>query len=98
MAIQQYLDVGDDWKDRKWTGNEGGVTLGYDYRVLCLPDYYGDACDKLCRPRDDKFGHYTCSDQGDIVCLPGWKGDFCEKGKFDSLVFKKFGETVGHTH
>ncbi|ODM93782.1 Neurogenic locus protein delta [Orchesella cincta] len=74
-----YLDVGDEWRPREWTGNEGQVSLSYEYRVTCLPDYYGDACDKTCRARNDTFGHYTCSDQGDKICLPGWTGSYCEK-------------------
>lgn len=85
MGIQQYLDVGDEWRPREWTGNEGETSLKYEYRVTCLSDYYGDACDKTCRPRNDTFGHYTCSDQGDKICLPGWDGSYCEKRKYSFI-------------
>lgn len=87
MGIQQYLDVGDEWRPREWTGNEGQVSLSFEYRVTCLPDYYGDACDKTCRARNDTFGHYTCSDQGDKICLSGWSGSYCEKRKCSFILF-----------
>ncbi len=77
MGIQQYLDVGDEWRPREWTGNEGQVSLSFEY---------GDACDKTCRARNDTFGHYTCSDQGDKICLSGWSGSYCEKRK-SSFIF-----------
>lgn len=53
------------------------ATLAYSYRVTCQTNYYGEQCNILCRPRDDIYGHYTCSQQGNIVCLPGWQGSYC---------------------
>ena len=61
-------------------GEEGGVSFTYRVRVVCDPHYYNATCTKLCRPRDDKFGHYTCDQAGDKVCRPGWQGDNCEEG------------------
>lgn len=59
---------------------EGSLRLTYRVRVQCDPNYYNATCMKFCRPRDDKFGHYTCDDQGDKACLPGWTGANCETG------------------
>lgn len=81
MAIQQYLDISESWKSREWNSTLNN-TLKYDYRVRCLPDYYGEACDKTCRPRDDKFGHYTCDQDGERRCLEGWRGEYCEVGEY----------------
>lgn len=53
------------------------ATLAYSYRVTCQSNYYGDQCNILCRPRDDVYGHYTCSQRGNVVCLPGWQGSYC---------------------
>lgn len=56
-------------------------SIQYDFRVTCDTHYYGKGCADLCRPRDDQFGHYTCSSTGSIVCLSGWQGDYCTKRK-----------------
>ncbi|XP_014252915.1 protein jagged-1b isoform X2 [Cimex lectularius] len=50
----------------------------YRVRVQCDQHYFNATCTKLCRPRDDKFGHYTCDTNGDKVCINGWKGTNCE--------------------
>lgn len=81
MAIQQFLDVGTEWRNRTWSGRHN-QSFQFDYRVRCLPDYYGDGCDKYCRGRDDKFGHYICGEGGEVQCLDGWTGVYCEKRKF----------------
>ncbi|XP_076312716.1 protein serrate isoform X4 [Tachypleus tridentatus] len=54
------------------------ATINYRIRVTCDPYYYNYTCTKFCRPRHDRFGHYTCSKQGDKICLVGWKGPNCE--------------------
>ncbi|KAH6924620.1 hypothetical protein HPB50_020806 [Hyalomma asiaticum] len=77
MSTQKWLDVGDSWTPG--TLQKERAALSYSYRVRCQEYYYGSDCAKLCRPRDDKFGHYKCSASGDVVCLPGWKGDYCTK-------------------
>lgn len=56
--------------------------MQYDFRVTCEEHYYGKGCGSLCRPRDDQFGHYQCSELGDRVCLAGWQGDYCTKRKY----------------
>ncbi|KAK8762296.1 hypothetical protein V5799_026437, partial [Amblyomma americanum] len=77
LSTQKWLDVGDSWTPG--TLQRERAALSFSYRVRCQEHYYGSDCAKLCRPRDDKFGHYTCSGGGDVVCLPGWKGDYCTK-------------------
>ncbi|BFZ07417.1 hypothetical protein BsWGS_10456 [Bradybaena similaris] len=56
----------------------GSQILNYAFRFVCDNNYYGDNCAELCRPRDDKFGHYTCSSNGTKMCLNGWDGPYCE--------------------
>ena len=42
--------------------------------TMCAPNYYpAGVCTKLCVPRDDPTGHFTCNKNGDIVCLSGYK-------------------------
>lgn len=54
---------------------------GHSVRVQCSENYYNTTCTTFCRPRNDQFGHYTCSELGNKVCLGGWQGANCEKGK-----------------
>ena len=54
------------------TGDAGKVTMTFQYRVMCQPNYYGANCFTFCRPRDDSTGHYTCDSNGDKVCLDGY--------------------------
>lgn len=82
MATQRWMDSSNAWKADSYSDADGLHALNYSYRVKCDEHYYGDGCANLCRPRDDKFGHYTCSEpSGDKVCLPGWSGEYCSKGK-----------------
>ncbi|XP_031786887.1 neurogenic locus protein delta [Nasonia vitripennis] len=76
LATQRWLDVGPEWIEDEHR-SQHSVML-YDYRVTCAAQYYGKGCEKMCRPRDDNFGHYRCSPTGEIVCLSGWKGDYCD--------------------
>ncbi|XP_065355030.1 neurogenic locus protein delta [Calliphora vicina] len=79
LSVQQVLEVSPEWKTNK---SEAQYTwLEYDFRVTCDSHYYGAGCANLCRPRDDQFGHYTCSETGEIICLSGWQGDYCDKPK-----------------
>lgn len=61
--------------------------LRYSYRFICNESYYGESCSKKCTPRDDRFGHYTCTREGQLSCLPGWKGKYCEERKQKDLSF-----------
>lgn len=48
------------------------ASLEYTMRVRCDEHYYGSKCNKVCRPRDDYFGHYVCDQQGNRECMEGW--------------------------
>ncbi|XP_074145417.1 delta-like protein 4 isoform X1 [Sminthopsis crassicaudata] len=75
MAIQRPLTVGKNWS---FDEQSGPLTrLRYSYRVICSDNYYGDSCSRLCRSRDDHFGHYVCQADGSLSCLPGWTGEYC---------------------
>ncbi|XP_014288431.1 neurogenic locus protein delta [Halyomorpha halys] len=76
LTTQRFLEVGPEWSPG---GTEGPVT--YEYRVTCEPHYYGPGCATVCRPRNDNFGHYTCSDSGQRICTEGWTGDYCSQPK-----------------
>ncbi|CAB3238260.1 unnamed protein product [Arctia plantaginis] len=80
MTKQSIADVGGPWieEEQRW-GGPGAAHLRLSYRVTCAAHYYGSGCEVLCRPRDDAFGHYTCSSSGEIVCKAGWTGDYCSK-------------------
>lgn len=79
MAVQGSLSVGIKWSDFNYTSNQS--ELEYSYRAVCNEHYYGPHCTKICRPRNDEFGHYTCLNDGSIKCLPGWKGQYCQERK-----------------
>lgn len=48
------------------------ASLEYTIRVRCDEHYYGSKCNKVCRPRDDYFGHYVCDQVGNRECMEGW--------------------------
>ncbi|KAH1023112.1 hypothetical protein HUJ04_012383 [Dendroctonus ponderosae] len=79
LMRQRYLDVSEQWTED--THSSKYSTLRFEYRVTCEPHYYGKGCEDLCRPRDDSFGHYSCSPSGERVCLAGWTGDYCTKAQ-----------------
>lgn len=87
LSMQRVLDVSADWTEDQ--GDSTYSSIKFDFRVTCDDHYYGQGCENLCRPRDDQFGHYTCSSTGGIVCLSGWQGDYCTKRKcfYDSFYF-----------
>ncbi|KAG7207465.1 hypothetical protein KM043_009100 [Ampulex compressa] len=75
LTTQKWLDVGPEWIEEEHRSAHSRMV--YEYRVTCVAHYYGKGCENLCRPRDDNFGHYSCSPAGERVCLSGWKGDYC---------------------
>lgn len=93
LTTQEWLEVGEDWHEGEDKSSHSA--LSYEYRVMCDEHYYGQGCANLCRPRNDNFGHYTCSPTGDRVCLDGWQGDYCTKG--NSLLYILLQETP-HYH
>ncbi|XP_032382115.1 protein jagged-2 isoform X1 [Etheostoma spectabile] len=54
------------------------TSLEYTIRVRCDENYYGSKCNKVCRPRDDYFGHYVCDQLGNRGCMEGWTGPDCK--------------------
>ncbi|KAI6068230.1 Delta-like protein [Aix galericulata] len=84
MAIQRSLAVGEDWSQDV---QKGPLTqLRYSYRVVCSENYYGDSCSRLCKRRDDRFGHYVCEADGSLACLPGWTGEYCTERKCQAVA------------
>ncbi|XP_038597013.1 delta-like protein 4 [Tachyglossus aculeatus] len=77
IAIQRPLAVGEDWSLDEQSGPR--TRLRYSYRVICSDHYYGDSCSRLCKRRDDHFGHYVCQADGSLSCLPGWTGEYCDQ-------------------
>nr|CAD7409651.1 unnamed protein product [Timema poppensis] len=84
LTTQRWLDVGPDWTEDEHQSAQS--VMRYEYRVTCDAHYYGAGCGSLCRPRDDSFGHYNCSLQGERKCLAGWQGDYCTKREFGWLA------------
>ncbi|KAM4541023.1 delta-like protein 4 isoform 3-T3 [Fundulus diaphanus] len=79
FATQNQLGIGPEWFEDVQTGMGTQTELRYSYRIVCKENYYGATCSKICAPRDDRFGHYTCTSDGQIDCLPGWKGEYCQE-------------------
>lgn len=75
MSTQRHLTVGEDWSQDLHSA--GRTELKFSYRFVCDEHYYGEGCSVFCRPRDDKFGHFTCGERGEIICDAGWKGQYC---------------------
>jgi len=61
------------------------ASMNYSVCVRCDRYYYGNKCNKQCRPRDDYFGHYTCDHLGGQQCMDGWTGPDCKKGVYMCL-------------
>ncbi|KAK7104697.1 delta-like protein 1 [Littorina saxatilis] len=77
LATQRSAAAGANWYHSKHTTRY--TELIYSYRFICDEHYYGANCEELCRPRDDKFGHSYCSENGTKVCLDGWQGEYCDQ-------------------
>ncbi|XP_063296528.1 delta-like protein 4 [Pelobates fuscus] len=77
FAIQKPLNVSSEWTRDVQIDKQ--IQLRYSYRVVCSEHYYGESCSRLCKPRDDRFGHYICEADGSISCLKGWKGEYCSE-------------------
>ncbi|XP_075387077.1 protein jagged-2 isoform X2 [Tenrec ecaudatus] len=67
----------DRWKSLHFSGHVAYLEL--QVRVRCEENYYSTTCNKLCRPRSDFFGHYTCDQHGNKACLDGWMGKECKE-------------------
>lgn len=60
--------------EEKQTVEHKSLTANIEYtiRVRCDENYYSSKCNKVCRPRDDYFGHYVCDQHGNRECMEGW--------------------------
>uniref|UniRef100_A0A8B9L892 Delta-like protein n=1 Tax=Astyanax mexicanus TaxID=7994 RepID=A0A8B9L892_ASTMX len=70
------MNPGDEWQVIQHTGST--ASFQYSVRIRCERHYYGNKCNKKCRPRDDYFGHYECDHLGNQQCLEGWTGPECK--------------------
>ncbi|XP_051162753.1 neurogenic locus protein delta isoform X3 [Leptopilina boulardi] len=77
LATQMWLGIGPKWIEVE--EQNAHSLMAYGFRVICAPNYYGQKCENFCRPRDDRFGHNSCSPTGERICLSGWTGDYCNK-------------------
>jgi len=74
--MQTSLQVASDWTYKSYeVGSRSKARFNYAIRVTCDENHYGDDCSTMCRPRNDDYGHFTCSEKGQIVCLSGWQGE-----------------------
>ncbi|OAD54330.1 Neurogenic locus protein delta [Eufriesea mexicana] len=89
LTTQKWLDVGPNWTEDEY--RSAHAKMVYEYRVTCVTHYYGKGCENLCKPRDDSFGHYSCSPTGKRVCLSGWEGDYCNTRDFRLVRFDRLG-------
>ena len=65
------------------------ANISFSYRMVCLQNYYGNSCSRLCVPRDDANGHYSCDINGNRVCLPGWSNvaAYCTTGSVSVFYY-----------
>nr|XP_032803601.1 protein jagged-1b-like [Petromyzon marinus] len=71
------INPGDTWQLLQHHGMV--ASLEYRVRVRCDEHYYGTSCNRLCRPRNDFFGHNTCDGHGNKACMEGWMGPDCNQ-------------------
>ncbi|XP_062901478.1 protein jagged-2-like isoform X1 [Mobula hypostoma] len=71
------INPGGPWMTLQYNGPV--AHFNYSIRVRCEEHYYGTGCNKLCRPRDDFFGHFMCDQNGNKLCMEGWMGQDCKK-------------------
>ena len=48
--------------------------LKIELSTYCTPPFYlllEETCGKFCQKRNNQFGHYNCTSNGDKECLPG---------------------------
>ena len=82
LTVQRLLNISSGGGN-SWTMSEcrpASLLLPavvYRYRAVCDADLHGPGCMEFCRPRDDRFGHYSCDVTGRKLCHGGWTGTFC---------------------
>ncbi|XP_022653672.1 delta-like protein B isoform X3 [Varroa destructor] len=75
LTSSQFLAISQEWSKPDLARSPVKIA----FRAVCSAHYYGIACDRLCRPRNDRFGHYECDEEGNKVCTRGWAGEYCDK-------------------
>uniref|UniRef100_A0A3Q3KFA0 Delta-like protein n=1 Tax=Mastacembelus armatus TaxID=205130 RepID=A0A3Q3KFA0_9TELE len=81
LLIERSIHKGmiDPGEEKQIVVHESSIaTFEYAIRVRCDEHYYGRKCNKVCRPRDDYFGHYVCDQLGNRGCMEGWTGPDCK--------------------
>ena len=59
------------YKDRLFHGTFLYLTI----ELSCEEHFYGPECVRLCEPRNDESGHYTCDNSGNLICLEGYQNE-----------------------
>ena len=73
VVVNMTLGVSDSFTSIvRYNGWYNRANMQMSFRVRCQTNYYGATCDRLCVPRDDSGGHYTCDEDGNRVCLSGY--------------------------
>ncbi|XP_048107391.1 protein jagged-2-like [Alosa alosa] len=75
LTYKAAMDPGEELQVLHLHGDTASVELNLSVR--CHKHYYGNKCNKQCRPRDDYFGHYGCDANGNRECVEGWTGQDC---------------------
>jgi len=108
LSTHGSIEASSEWHESPLTRDSAtvtgdvGPTARVAYRLLCDTGYYGRRCSLSCNARRDKFGHYTCADNGTRVCLDGWTGSFCDVRTYDArftfitLLTSHFAHPAGH--
>ncbi|XP_061683568.1 protein jagged-2 [Syngnathoides biaculeatus] len=77
VLLSSMLNPGEQWQAYRHHGRY--FSLEYRLRFRCDSNYFGPHCNKLCRTRDDFFGHFNCDPNGSKVCIEGWTGPECKE-------------------
>ncbi|XP_076138149.1 uncharacterized protein LOC143121600 isoform X1 [Alosa pseudoharengus] len=75
VLLSSMLNPSEQWQLFKHHGQH--LELEFRLRFHCEANYYGSACNRFCRARDDFFGHFDCDVAGTKVCKEGWTGPEC---------------------
>ncbi|GFN86984.1 delta-like protein [Plakobranchus ocellatus] len=96
LATIRTTVSGEAWSEFEETF-EYGAKLRYAFRFQCNQNYYGPKCSTLCRPRDNEFGHLTCSPNGTMVCMEGWGGEYCDTAVLAATFTTDFHTSLCHS-
>ncbi|XP_062408864.1 protein jagged-1b isoform X2 [Sardina pilchardus] len=77
VLLSSMLNPSEQWQLFKHHGHH--LELEFRLRFHCEANYFGSACNRFCRVRDDFFGHFDCDATGTKVCKEGWTGPECRE-------------------